>query len=173
MGWLSANAFTVSRSVEVLFGFVWLVDASFKFNESFVGAISVMITQAGQGQPQWLGGWFSFWSNATAANPALFAHIIAAMELLVGVSLVFGIARKLCYGGGFMLSLFIWAIPEGFGGPYGAGSTDIGTAVIYAFVFVLLAVISGIHGPDSRTLDFHIGKRLHWWGRIANVKIGK
>jgi nitrite reductase (NO-forming) len=29
----------------------------------------------------------------------------------------------------------VWTTAEGFGGPYKAGSTDIGTAIIYVLVF--------------------------------------
>ena len=35
-------------------------------------------------------------------------------------------------------SLLVWSVGEAFGGPYAAGSTDIGTAIIYAFVFAAL-----------------------------------
>ncbi len=32
----------------------------------------------------------------------------------------------------------IWSTAEGFGGPYTAGSTDIGAAIIYVLVFLAL-----------------------------------
>ena len=41
-----------------------------------------------------------------------------------------------------MFSLLVWAIAEGFGGPYGSGSTDIGTSIIYALFFVGLLVLA-------------------------------
>ena len=46
---------------------------------------------------------------------------------------------------GILWSLAIWAIPEGFGGPYQPGqNTDVGTALLYALLFaVLLAIVAG------------------------------
>lgn len=41
-----------------------------------------------------------------------------------------------------MYALFVWAVGEGFGGPYALGiSTDVGAALIYAFVFASLFVL--------------------------------
>lgn len=40
------------------------------------------------------------------------------------------------YVSGAVLSLMIWSIDEGFGGPYGPGATDIGAATMYVFLFV-------------------------------------
>jgi uncharacterized membrane protein YphA (DoxX/SURF4 family) len=168
--WFSVNAFAIARLMEILFGLVWAIDASFKFQASFVSQFSSFITGAAEGQPAWLAGWFTLWSNITASNPALFAHGIAILEALLAISLIFGIARKLGYGGGFLLSLSIWAVPEGFGGPYGSGSTDIGTGIIYAFVFVFLAILSSTYGPNKYTLDHFIEKRFSKWKSIAEIK---
>ena len=44
---------------------------------------------------------------------------------------------------GIFLSLGIWSIPEGFGGPYLPGqTTDIGTAFPYVLLFILLLCLS-------------------------------
>ncbi len=43
--------------------------------------------------------------------------------------------------GGILLSLMIWSIVEGFGGPYGPGSTDVGAAIMYAFIFVAIIIV--------------------------------
>ncbi len=168
--WFARNAASISRALEVLFGFVWGLDAAFKFQPVFVDTFSSMIQGAAAGQPSWLSGWFALWSSVTSSNPAFFAYSIAAVESLLAVALVFGIARKLAYGGGFLLSLLIWAVPEGFGGPYGPSSTDIGTGIIYAFVFVLLAVVSGLYGRNRYTVDYLIEDRFGWWKSVAEIK---
>jgi hypothetical protein len=36
----------------------------------------------------------------------------------------------------------VWAIAEGFGGPYTSGASDIGTAIIYAVLFAGPLVLS-------------------------------
>jgi hypothetical protein len=43
---------------------------------------------------------------------------------------------------GGLYALFVWAVGEGFGGPYALGtSTDVGAAPIYAFVFACLFML--------------------------------
>lgn len=168
--WFSANAFAISRLMEILFGLVWAIDATFKFQSSFITQFSSLIAGSIRGQPAWLSGWFSLWSNITMSNPAFFAYFIAVLETLLAISLILGIARKLGYGGGFFLSLLIWTVPEGFGGPYGPSSTDIGTGIIYAFVFVFLAVISSLYGANKYTLDYYIEKKFKKWKTIAEIR---
>ncbi len=114
---LYRHAAALKGGVRILFGLVWLVDASLKFQPSFAQSFSDLITGAAGGQPTWLAGWFSFWASATSVNPTLFAYIIAFSELAIAISLIFGFMRKIGYSGGFLLSLMIWSVPEGFGGP--------------------------------------------------------
>ncbi|MDE1825506.1 MAG: DoxX family protein [Candidatus Micrarchaeota archaeon] len=168
--WFSSNAFALSRVMEILFGLVWAIDASFKFQYSFVAQFSNLISSAAAGQPGWLAGWFGMWVAITSAHPALFAYMITMLETLLAISLLFGIARKIGYGGGFILSLLIWAVPEGFGGPYGPSSTDIGTGVVYAFGFVFLAIISSLYGPNKYTLDYFLEKRIPGWKSVAEIR---
>ena len=87
--------------------------------------------------------------------------------MLLGLALVLGFLRKLVYIGGMIYSLFIWAVPEGFGGPYGPGSTDIGTGIIYSFTFLALIIINATYGPSKYSLDALIEKRLPSWKRLA------
>ena len=71
------------------------------------------------------------------------------MRDLLGLALIFGFIKKIAYSLGIVLSLLIWSIPEGFGGPYGPSSTDVGTAVIYAIVFIALILINADLGQTS------------------------
>lgn len=48
----------------------------------------------------------------------------------------------------FLTSLGIWAVAEGFGGPYNSGSTDIGAAVMYAVVALGLLALNYEGGPS-------------------------
>lgn len=56
---------------------------------------------------------------------------------------------------------------EGFGGPYSSSSTDIGTAVIYAVVFIGLLALDYETGPSDFCLDHLIERRVSWWHCIA------
>lgn len=168
--WFSRNAREIGRLTEIAFGAVWGVDASLKLNAYFFANLPQLIESSASLQPSWLGPWFHLWSGIVSVNPALFATLIVAVELAVALSLVLGLARKLAYGGGFLLSLVVWSIPAGLGGPYGPASTDLGTGIAYALVFLLLAVINAIYGTADQTVDSVLEKKMHWWKELAEIK---
>ena len=68
---------------------------------------------------------------------------------------------------GMVYSLVLWSVPEGFGGPYGPTSTDIGTAIIYAFVFLALILINTEFGTSKYSLDSILEKRIKWWRKLS------
>jgi len=149
---------------------VWLVDGALKFQPGMPSQFSGMIAQAGEGQPAWLEPWFTFWSKLVAVNPAFFVYLVGFLEVALAASLILGVARKTAYIGGMGLSLLIWRLPEGFGGPYGPSSTDVGTGIIYAFVFLLLLLINTTYGTSELSLDRVIEKRINWWRRVAQAR---
>jgi nitrite reductase (NO-forming) len=73
---------------------------------------------------------------------------------------------------GLVFSLLIWSTAEGFGGPYTAGSTDLGTAIIYAVVFALLFLVDDLAGPSPFAIDSWIERWLPGWARIARTPRG-
>jgi len=155
--------------MRIVFGFVWLVDGYLKFQPGMSQAFPQMIVAAGQGQPAWLHPWFSFWASVVGANPAPWTYLIGAGEVLLGLAVMLGVMRKTAYLVGILLSLLIWSVPEGFGGPYGPGSTDIGTGVIYAFVFIFLLIVNAAFGPSHYSLDWFIEKKLPAWRIVAEA----
>ncbi len=66
------------------------------------------------------------------------------------------------------MSLMIWSTAEGFGGPYGERSTDVGTSVIYVLVFVGLLILYRIQSQTPFTLDSHLRRRFPDWPRMGN-----
>ena len=164
---ISMHANTLKSFARIIFGSVWLIDAYFKFQPGFAQNFSSLIQGAAAGQPAWLIPWFSFWVSTTAPNPVLWSYIIAFSELGIALSLIFGFMRRVGYSGGMVLSLLIWAVPEGFGGSYGPSSTDIGTGVIYAIVFLMLITINALEGPSRYSLDYYIEKKFRWWRKFA------
>ena len=168
--WLHRNVVKLKSAIRVVFGFVWLIDGLLKFQPGMISAFPQLVTQAGQGQPAWMHSWFAFWAGAVSQNPAFWVYLIGAAELCLAVGLILGLLRKPTYLVGVFLSLVIWAIPEGFGGPYGPGSTDIGTGIIYSFVFLLFIIISASYGPGRYSLDIWIEKRIKWWRRLAEFQ---
>ncbi len=166
-GWLGRNSMEMKTVMRILFGVVWFIDGSFKFSFDTAQLFPQLIRAAAQGQPHWLMPWFNFWLGVVSQNPGLWVYAIGTGELLIGLGLIFGVMRKVTYTAGFFLSLLIWAVPEGLGGPYGPGATDIGTGIIYSFVFLLLMIINAKYGTSRYSLDYYIEKHLGWWKRIA------
>jgi nitrite reductase (NO-forming) len=168
--WVVLHLTTLKTAMRVIFGAVWGIDGVFKFQPGLAGSIVSSINSLAQSQPGWLTSWFSFWSQAIGTNPALFVYSTGFIELFLSFSLIFGFLRKISYTIGFLLSLVIWSVPEGFGGALGPGSTDIGTGIIYAFVFLFLLIINAAFGPSKFSLDGVIEKKFPGWKRVAEIR---
>ncbi len=163
--WVARNVSWLKSFIRIILGIVWLIDGYLKFSPGLIDSFPALIKS--EGQPSWLQPWFNFWSSVTSANAAPFVYSIGTLEVALGVALVLGFMRKIAYFSGMILSLLIWAIPEGFGGPYGPASTDIGTGVIYSFLFLSLVIINTISGPSKYSLDFLLERKYPFWKRVA------
>jgi hypothetical protein len=75
--------------------------------------------------------------------------------------------RKTVYLSGIMLSLMIWAVVEGFGGPYGPGSTNVGAAIMYAFIFVAIIIVERSSNYSKYSIDVLIERKLNGWKHLA------
>jgi uncharacterized membrane protein YphA (DoxX/SURF4 family) len=100
---------------------------------------------------------------------AFFAYAVAAAETLIAVAVILGFARKITYISAAVFSVLIWAVAEGFGGPYTSGAADIGTAVIYAVVFLGLLALMAYTGPARYSVDYYLEQKISWWWKVAEV----
>jgi|GEM_PF-481733 len=160
----SLSAVTLFR---IAFGIVWLVDGGIKFLCLQPSDVIKLVQNASQGQPAWLHPWFNFWTASLTSTPTAFLHGIGLIELSVGCALVLGFLRKSAYLCGIMLSMMIWSIVEGFGGPYGPGSTDVGAAIMYAFIFVAIIIVERSSNYNKYSLDVLIERKLNGWKHLA------
>ena len=102
------------------------------------------------------------------ARCAPLAYATAAIETLIAAALILGLARRATYLGGIVWSIAIWTIPEGFGGSFLSGATDIGTAIMYALVFVVLYSLETLPtATGAWSLDHVIERALPAWRVIA------
>ena len=151
--------------VRILFGIVWAVDAHFKWRPSFIADFSSYLTGSLSGQPTLVQDWIKFWIEVVKVNPSFFAYIVAVGETGLAILLILGLFSNIAYLGGSLLCLVIWSTAEGLGGPYTAGSTDIGAAIIYIFVFALLFLTqAGL----TLGLDRRLAPRLGSWAFLAS-----
>ena len=157
--------------LRIIFGFVLVVAATLKWQPQFQNTFVAQVSAAKDGQPALVQGWISFWANLVSVNPLLFARMEATTETALAVFVIFGIFSNLTYIVGIFLSLGIWSIPEGFGGPYVPGhSTDIGTAFPYAVLFAVLFCISA---GRYYGLDQWLTSRLGRLDFLASGAIGR
>lgn len=124
--------------IRILFGAAWAVDAYFKWNPVFIENFVQYVHGAMEGQPAFVKAWVHFWCTIVGIDPHVFAYITAIGETLVAIGLILGLFSALADLAGALLMLLIWAIAEGFGGPYTAGTLEIGSAVIYVLVCAAL-----------------------------------
>jgi uncharacterized membrane protein YphA (DoxX/SURF4 family) len=157
-------------ALRISFGIIWLIDAVLKWLPGFRSGYIGMISSAGQGQPGWLHWWFSFWTNLQRPEVAFFAYTVAAAETLIAIAVIAGFARKITYISAATFSVLIWAVAEGFGGPYTSGAADIGTAIIYAVVFVGLLALMAYSGPARYSADYYLEKKISWWWKVAEIR---
>lgn len=165
--WLFKHRDKLKSTIRVIFGLVWLTDGLLKFAPGMVAAFPQLVIAAGSGQPAWLMPWFSFWAGVVSQNPSFWVNMVGMGEILLGIGLILGGLRKITYIAGMLFSLLIWSVPEGFGGPYGPGSTDIGTGIVYSMVFICLMIINAGYGPSKYSIDAWIERRVHWWYKLA------
>ncbi len=158
---------TISGAVRTAFGMAWGIDAYLKWQPDFFNNYASYITGIVSGQPAWLMPWFNFWSNLILLNPNLFAWLTRIIETLIALGLLFGFARKYVYLLGGIFALLIWSIPEGFGGPYAPGATDVGAGLIYVLVFLALIEISYVKGKAPYSVDFYIERKFPAWRHVA------
>jgi nitrite reductase (NO-forming) len=154
-------------AIRTTFGLVWAIDAFFKWQPDFFNNYLSYITGIVSGQPQWLMPWFNLWVKIITPNPGLFALLTCLAETIIAIGLLFGFGRKWIYVLGGLFALAIWTVPEGFGGPYTPGATDVGGGLIYVVVFAALIVMDYVLGRSPYSVDFYLEKRLPAWRKIA------
>jgi rusticyanin len=153
----------------MLFGLFWGLDAGLKLIPGTAFWFQERMIAAGIGQPSWLSGWFAFWLSQANAYGPLDVALVGSFEFFLAVALIAGLLRKTAYLVGLILSLSIWAIPEGFGGPYDPGTFDIGVGIVYAIGFLFLIALDADPTSRAQTLDEKIEKRWPRWAAIAEV----
>src|SRR5699024_1088122 len=107
----------------------------------------------------WLHWWFNFWIDAFSPDPTPWVWVVRIVETLIAAALLLGFARKTVYVGAIIFSLLVWSTAEGFGGPYVAGATDVGAALIYVLLFIGLIVLDRDEGRSPYSVDFYIERR--------------
>jgi nitrite reductase (NO-forming) len=154
-------------TVRLLFGVIWGIDAYLKWRPGYRHSYIDSLTSAAQGQPSFLHGWFHFWITLQSGAPMLFATLTGVAETFLALVLLLGVARRAGYVFGAVYALLVWAVGEGFGGPYTSSSTDVGTGIVYTMMFLTLLVFSAPARRERLSLDTILVRRVPRWRFIA------
>ena len=122
--WWVRNARPLKTAFRLLVGLAWAVDGVLKFTSGFVNNFLDSVNASQANAPSWLSDWFSFWATQPTSNATLIVYTVGILEVVLGLALLLGLLRKVAYLGGVVLALLIWAVPEGFGGPYQSGQAE-------------------------------------------------
>jgi len=160
-------AYAAAGGVRAVFGLVWAIDAFFKWQPDFYNHYLDQITGIVSGQPAWLMPWFNLWVKIISLSPMFFAVMTILVETVIAIGLLFGLGRKWIYVLGGLFALTIWAVPEGFGGPYTPGATDVGGGLVYVIVFLALIVMDYTLGRSPYSVDYYIEKKAPVWQKIV------
>ncbi len=163
LAWLIVAA----ASVRAAFGIVMAVDAYLKWQPAFAVHYVGYLQNAAKAQPLWLALWFNFWLRIVIRNTDFFIFATRLIETAIAIGLLLGLARRFTYIIGAFFSLLIWSTAEGFGGPYTAGATNLGPALMYALVFIAAALFERLLGSTPYSLDYYIGRRFPKWGSLV------
>lgn len=163
LAWLMVAA----AGVRAAFGIIMAIDAYLKLQPAFAAHYVGYLQNAMKGQPLWLAPWFNFWLRIVIQHTGFFVLATRLIETVIAIGLLLGLARRITYIGGALFSLLIWSTAEGFGGPYTSGATNLGPALIYALIFVTLALFERILGNTPYSLDYYIGRRFPRWGSLV------
>jgi nitrite reductase (NO-forming) len=160
--------------IRLLFGLIWGIDATLKWLPGFRDSYLSMVQASAQGQPSWLAPFFHFWVSAVRPAPGLFAVLTAVAETAICLCLLLGVAQRAGFIFGGIFALVIWGAGEGFGGPYGSGSTDIGCAIMYTVVFaVLLLAVPRAVRAAAPSLDARLVRRWPRLTPLTFIKVGQ
>jgi nitrite reductase (NO-forming) len=149
--------------VRLLFGAIFGIDAALKWLPGYRSTYLSQLKSVAHGQPAWLHGWFQFWIHLQSAAPGWFATLTGLTETALAACLLLGLGRRAGYLAGAVYTLLIWAVGEGFGGPYMPGSTDVGTGVVYALLFITLLAFAPPARREQLSLDKVLVARWPWW----------
>jgi nitrite reductase (NO-forming) len=144
-GWVKSMAV-----LRIAFGLVWAIDAWYKWQPSFLNNIPYYFSRHLSGQLPLAQAWMRLWIMIVNVNPHAFGYLAALSETAIALALILGLFNNFTYIAGGIFSLIIWSTVEGFGGPYQPGATDIGTSIMYTFIFgsLFLSSVSRFYSVD-------------------------
>lgn len=105
------------RAIQVVLGIIWFVDGLLQlkpqmFTKAFVEQVTL---PTAQGQPEWIANSVTWASHLVEPHISVYNAIFAAIQLLIGLGLIFNVKIKTTLFISFVWTLIVWWFGEGFG----------------------------------------------------------
>jgi hypothetical protein len=120
------------------FGAIWLIDGALQWQPADFHNFLQMITAVSQGQPAPLAALIGAAQAVVAINPILANALLAALETVIGLSLITNTLSRWTLRISALLAAGIWVFGQGLGMVFMAGATDIQSGPLYVLVSLML-----------------------------------
>ena len=106
-----------ARTIQIGLGIIWLLDGLLQLQPKMFGPdfADKVILPTAQGQPDLVSSTITHMAHLIALQPALTDTFFAALQILIGVGLLFRETVRPALVLSFLWALGVWALGEGFG----------------------------------------------------------
>lgn len=176
------------RWLQLALGAIWLIDAGLQFQSfMFTKAFGRTLAGTAAGNPAVIAEPITWSARIIEAHPVPVNAVFAAIQLLIGLGIVWRPAVRIALATSVAWSLGVWWLGEGLGGVLTPDATTIGGAPGAVILYALLAVLLWPSGSAGRARSaepapFEAARavgprvaRLLWlvlWGSLAWFAVG-
>jgi hypothetical protein len=134
---------TFRRGLQLVLGFIWLVDASLQYQPYMFGRpfVTQTIEPAAAGTPYWVEHPSLWAAHFMIHHITVYNSLFATIQLLIALALFYRPAVRIGLAISIIWALGIWWLAEGIGGITLGASPVVGApgaAILYAFIAVLV-----------------------------------
>ena len=133
-----------ARTIQIGLGIMWLLDGLLQLQPKMFGPdfANQVILPTAQGQPDLVSSTITHMAHLIALQPALTNTVFAALQILIGVGLLFRETVRPALVLSFVWALGVWALGEGFGMLLTGMASPLtgapGGALLYAVIGLLV-----------------------------------
>jgi hypothetical protein len=140
---LGANLAGRRRTLQVVLGLIWLLDATlqyqpYMFSKAFV---SQVIRSGATGNPAAVGDPITWSAGLMAGHIAVYNTLFATIQLLLALGLLYRPTARVALAASIPWAIGVWWIGEGLGGVLAGTANPVtgapGAAILYAFLALL------------------------------------
>lgn len=132
------------RGIQITLGLLWLLDGALQLQPFMFGPdfASQGLAAAANGQPGWVAGGVHWAASLVGGAPAVWDALFAAIQLAIGVGLLYRPLVRIALAGSIGWALFVWYFGEGLGGIASGHASLLTGAPGAVLLYALLAAIA-------------------------------